>query len=103
MQEKVVMQRSALLVVECSNTAIVVSEVAQYMSCWHHCSKVKEAIKRVEKEGLQTDVKKENKRCLLIFLYTPPRPRDDICHKHHKQGLCKNITTLVKSYFVDVF
>ena len=40
----------------------------EWSSCWHHCSKVKEAIKRVEKEGLQTDVKKENKRCLLIFL-----------------------------------
>ena len=29
--------------------------------------------------------------------------RDDICHKHHKQRLCKIITTRVKFYFVDVF
>ena len=31
------------------------------------------------------------------------RGRDDICHKHHKQRLCKIITTRVKFYFVDVF
>ena len=29
--------------------------------------------------------------------------RDDISHKHHKQRLCKIITTRVKFYFVDVF
>ena len=29
--------------------------------------------------------------------------RDDICHKHHKQRLCKIITTGVKFYLVDVF
>ena len=29
--------------------------------------------------------------------------RDDICHKHHKQRLCKIITFRVKFYFVDVF
>ena len=29
--------------------------------------------------------------------------RDYICHKHHKQRLCKIITTRVKLYFVDVF
>ena len=32
-----------------------------------------------------------------------PGSRDDICHKHHKQHLCKIITTRVKFYFVDVF
>ena len=30
-------------------------------------------------------------------------PRDDICHKHHKQRLCKIIITRVKVHFVDVF
>ena len=34
----------------------------------------------------------------IVFLL-----RDDICHKHHKQRLCKIITTRVKFYFVDVF
>ena len=29
--------------------------------------------------------------------------RDDICHKHHKQRLCKIIITRVKVHFVDVF
>ena len=33
----------------------------------------------------------------------PMWTRDDICHKHHKQRLCKIITTRVKFYFVDVF
>ena len=31
------------------------------------------------------------------------RPRLDICHKHHKQRLCKIIITRVKFYFVNVF
>ena len=30
-------------------------------------------------------------------------PRDDICHKHHKQRLCKIIITRVKVHFGDVF
>ena len=29
--------------------------------------------------------------------------RDDICHKPHKQLLCKIIITRVKVHFVDVF
>ena len=29
--------------------------------------------------------------------------RDDICHKHHKQRLCKIIITQVKVHFVDVW
>ena len=29
--------------------------------------------------------------------------RHDICHKHHKQRLCKIISTRVKFYFVNVF
>ena len=28
--------------------------------------------------------------------------RRDICHKHHKQRLCKIISTWVKFYFVNV-
>ena len=28
--------------------------------------------------------------------------RRDICHKHHKQRLCKNINTWVKIQFVNV-
>ena len=27
----------------------------------------------------------------------------DICHKHHKQRLCKIVTTWVKFHFVDMF
>ena len=38
----------------------------------------------------------------LSFLYQP-QPRVDICHKHHKQRLCKIVITWVKVYFVDVF
>ena len=29
--------------------------------------------------------------------------RVDICHKHHKQRLCKIVITRVKVHFVDVF
>ena len=29
--------------------------------------------------------------------------RHDICHKHHKQRLCKIITSRVKFYFMNVF
>ena len=29
--------------------------------------------------------------------------KDDICHKHHKQCLCKTIITWVKVHFVYVF
>ena len=70
MQGKVVMQRSVLLVTEHSNTVIIVSVLAHDMSCWHHWSKVKEAIKRVEEEGLHhtNNVKEETERCLRIFL-----------------------------------
>ena len=56
---------------EHSNTAIIVSVLlAHDMSCWHHWSKVKEAIKRVEEEGLHhtNNVKEETERCLRIFL-----------------------------------
>ena len=73
-QGKVEMQRSVLLVIKSlnienksSNVAFIVS-VAQYLCCCHLSSKVKEAIKRVEKEGLHPNVKKENERCLLTFL-----------------------------------
>ena len=40
--------------------------------------------------NLKSDTKKCNKGV-----------RDDICHKHHKQRLCKIITTRVKFYFVE--
>ena len=32
-----------------------------------------------------------------------PFDRDHICHKHHKQRLCKIFVTRVKVHFVDVF
>ena len=32
-----------------------------------------------------------------------PLVRDDICHKHHKQRLCKIIITRVKVHFMNVF
>ena len=31
-----------------------------------------------------------------------PRGRRDFCHKHHKQCLCKIISTRVKFHFVNV-
>ena len=74
MQGKVVMQRSVLLVTEHSNTVIIVSVLAHDMSCWHHWSKVKEAIKRVEEEGLHhtNNVKEETERWVKVN-----------CNKHH--------------------
>ena len=47
---------------------------------------------------------KYNKKSTLFFRVGHLKmPRDDICHKHHKQRLCKIITTRLKFYFVDVF
>ena len=39
---------------------------------------------------------------LEIFQTTYDPPRHDICHKHHKQRLCKIITTRVTFHFVNV-
>ena len=39
----------------------------------------------------------------LIPMHIYAAGRDDICHKHHKQRLCKIIITRVKVSLVDVF
>ena len=41
--------------------------------------------------------------CTALLDQLDKTTRDDICHKQHKQRLCKIITTQVKFYFVDVF
>ena len=37
----------------------------------------------------------------MLMLKLDIWPRDDICHKHHKQHLCKIIIPQVKVHFVD--
>ena len=74
-----------------------------YVVCiWHVTSHMVLFNSQSRVESIELNAKTEN-----YSVNKPERAerghRDHICHKHHKQRLCKIIITWVKVHFVDVF
>ena len=81
-----------------------VAWISTFTSQWGHCNLPSFQISHHKSHSF-LQIKDVN----LIFIWNNSSifgasfTRHDICHKHHKQHLCKTISTRVKFYFVNGF